>query len=402
MPAAITEEAVRRQEEHKGPKQNKCPSPKGNPYMGMDRTSAFRKRVRRLGRAVSRRRLDAICITHPPNIAYLTGFTGEDSWFLLAGGRPILLTDSRFTEQAALDSPWCEPVARTTPLLDALSALVRRFAVRRLAFEETHLSAADWRKAGSSMPGVEIEGLAGVVEKMRLIKDAGEVRLIRKAQRCLEKALRKLIKDGATGLLGKSENETAARLEFEMRLAGASGTAFDTIVAVGRRASLPHARPGDNVVASGEPLLVDAGARLDGYNSDLTRTWFPNRIPARLAGIYDVVLEAQCEAIRAVRPGVRLVRVDEAARKVIERAGFGRYFGHGTGHGVGLEVHEGPSVAPRSRTVAKPGMVFTIEPGIYIPGLGGVRIEDMVIVTDDGCSVITSFPKARRTALLRS
>jgi len=370
--------------------------------MEPSRSATHRDRMDRLYRALSRRRLDAICISHGPNIVYLTGFTGDDSWLLVLRGHPILVTDSRFAEQAETESPWCDLVTRRTTVIKAVGRLARKFNVHRLGLEETHVSAASWRKASSEMPGIELVALTGLVEKMRLVKDAHEIELIVNAQRCLEHAVQAVIAPGASGLVGKSENELAARLEYEMRLAGASGSAFCTIVAAGARGSLPHARPTRRPAAAGAPLLIDAGARVRSYNSDLTRTYFLDTIPARLGRIYDVVLEAQSRAINSVRPGVRLARVDKAARDVIERAGFGKYFGHGTGHGVGLEIHEAPTVGPRTRGVARVGMVFTVEPGVYIPGLGGVRIEDIVVVTDDGCQVITSHPKAREAALLRS
>ena len=225
--------------------------------------------------------------------------------------------------------------------------------------------------------------------------------MIRKAVAAAEKAFRELLALGRKGWVGRSEGELAAELEYRMRLAGAQGPSFDTIVAVGPHASLPHYRPGATRVESDCLVLIDWGAKVGGYCSDLTRTVRVGRIPPRLAEIHGVVERAQAAGIRAVRSGIAAGSADRAARDVIEAAGYGKQFVHGLGHGIGLEIHEAPGLGRKAKARLRPGMVVTVEPGIYLPALGGVRIEDDVVVTPDGCRRLSSLPRDMESMTLR-
>ena len=245
-------------------------------------------------------------------------------------------------------------------------------------------------RLAADLPKVELEASSGLVENLRQIKDKEEVARIREAIRQAEKAFG-VIRASLRG--GKTEKQVADELDAQFRLFGAVGSAFPAIVAVGPRAALPHAKAGAREIGSSDFVLIDWGANGGLYNSDLTRVLVTGKIPPKLERIYRVVLRAQHAAIDAIRPGVVAHDVDRVARDRIARAGFGRYFGHGLGHGLGLEVHEGPRLASGSQVVLKPGMVVTVEPGIYLPGWGGVRIEDDVLVTRTGCEVLSSTPK---------
>jgi len=349
----------------------------------------IRQRLARLREALERARVDALLITSVPNVTYLSGFTGEDSALMVTGRQSVLITDSRYTEQAGAECPEARVHEHRQGLLGAVTRLVRRRGLSRVGFEES--MPHGWYVELRSALGARRLVLQGaVVERQRQVKDAGEVGAIRRALAVGESwwgRRRRLLRPGRT------EREVAAELVYAMCRSGAQGEAFAPIVAVGGRASLPHARPGGRRLGPGRPVLLDWGAAVGSYKCDLTRVLAPSRMTARFREVYGTVLEAQEAAIAAVRPGVTAGSVDAAARRIITRAGYGKQFGHGLGHGVGLEVHELPRIRKRDGTILQPGMVFTIEPGIYLPGRIGVRIEDMVLVTDNGCEVLTTAPK---------
>jgi len=331
----------------------------------------------------------AFLVTSPQNVLYLSGFTGGDSWLLLMDERTVLLTDFRYREQAEGEAPEVEVVIRNdATLADLVAGLLPDGA--RLAFEASHTSYAGYGRLAEKVGADRLHPAEGWVEELRATKSPEEVERIRRAIAVAEEAFeetRTLIRAGVT------EKQVADELVYRLRRLGAQVEAFPVIVAAGERASLPHAQSTDRPLRAGDPLLVDWGARVDFYNCDLTRVLFLGSIPPSIEGIYRVVLSAQQEAYEACRPGCALGEVDQAARSFIAEAGYGEAFGHALGHGVGLEVHEKPTVRKGAEEQARPGMVHTIEPGIYLPGVGGVRIEDMVLVGEEGAERVTNLPR---------
>ena len=348
------------------------------------RIADFRGRMDRAG-------LDGYWLTSPANVRYLSGFPGDDSTLVVAAGRSVIITDSRYTEAAEREGHADEVVTRHTSMAKAVAAVCADCGVRRLGVTGRNLTHAEFQAAEGALDGTKpAVQKAGIAEKMRTRKDADEAEAIRASLRLAERTFLEFLGEVQAG---RSERWLAARLEFEMRARGADGASFDTICAVGANASMPHAVAADGLVRASEPVLFDWGARLDGYCSDLTRVVGAGTIPTSLEPLVDVVLEAQEAVFAKLKPGVLCREADAAGRAVIARAGYGRYFGHSVGHGVGLAVHEGPSVAPKAETVLLPGMVVTVEPGIYVPGEAGVRIEEMALITADGHEVLTSLPR---------
>ena len=360
----------------------------------------FELRRDKLRRRVVEQGVDALLVSSEKNVTYLSGFSGDSSHLLLARDDTVLVSDARYTEQIEQECGQLATYIRPTTA-EAMSQAVRGVAatlrIQRLAFEAPHLTVSQFGEFKQQMPTTEFIGWDGAVEALRARKDAHEIAALREAIRFAEHAFAML---RSTLRPGDTEKGLADRMEMLMRGAGAKRGAFDTIIAVGTRAALPHARPGDQAIIEEVPLLVDWGASGPSYQSDLTRVLVANRIPAKLEAVYDVVLKAQRRAIGKIRPGVMAQDVDAEARATIEESGFGRFFAHSTGHGLGLEVHEAPFLRPDSQTVLEPGMVVTVEPGIYMRGWGGVRIEDDVLVTPDGHEVLSSLPKDLDSALL--
>ncbi len=337
---------------------------------------------------------DAWLISNPTNVTYLSGFTGTDACLLVSAHHLFLITDSRYTEQASIEAPWAEVITRSKGMFDETARLARPMKVRALGFEPS-IPFASYRRLKSKLSGAKLVALRGQVERLRETKSGRELALIRGAIASAEAAYRDVL-----GRLRRrqTEKDAADKLYCAMRRRGAEDGAFPIIVASGPRSSLPHANVSHRMLQQAEPIILDWGAVREGYRCDLTRTFFLAKIPAKAREIYAVVLEAQRRAIAAIRPGVAARSVDRAARSFITEKGYGKNFGHGLGHGVGLEVHEGPTITRNSRRLLRQGMVFTVEPAIYIPGWGGIRIEDMVSVTEDGCRVLTHLPKAMASA----
>ena len=352
-----------------------------------------RKRLSALRRVCRRAGVDAVLLTDPRHVRYISGFTGEDSFLLVEPRRVTLLTDGRFAEQARIECPAVRAVVRTGPMRDAVREALRERPVRRLGIEGRSMTVARRTELARALKGVRLKALGGEVEALREVKDAAELKAIRKAVRVAEGAFRDLLAGGRKAFVGRRESEVAADLEYRMRQRGAERASFETIVAAGTHAALPHYRPGRTRIRAGQPVLIDWGAVVAGYSSDLTRVVFTGSMPAPVARIYDIVLCAQRAGVKAVRAGVTGGSVDAAARRVIDRAGYGERFGHGLGHGVGLDVHEGPRLGSKARGRLRAGMVVTVEPGIYLPGIGGVRIEDDVLVTGRGRKVLSALPK---------
>jgi Xaa-Pro aminopeptidase len=324
-----------------------------------------------------------LLVTRPVDVRYLTGLESSNAALLVEpGGGVRLFTDFRYVEQARALGLEVEPVPRN------LYAGLRDLLPRRVEFQAEHLVYAHW--AALSEAGIELVPRHELVEGVRAVKEPAELEAIRRAAAITSECFERLVEER---LVGRSERELAWWLESLMHELGADGTAFRAVVAAGPNGALPHATPGERVIEPGQTVVVDAGARLDGYCSDCTRTFATGDLPDELARSYAVCLRAQEAGLAAVRPGVGGREVDAAARAVIEAEGLGELFGHGLGHGVGLEVHEQPRLRPESEDVLAAGAVVTIEPGIYHPGLGGIRIEDLVAVGDDGPEVLTACPK---------
>lgn len=335
--------------------------------------------------------LDAYWVVSAANVRYLCGFKGEDSTLLVTPGRCVLLTDSRYVEQAEREAQVDEVISRHTTMAQAVGALCKGLGVKRMGLTAANLTHADYLATASAADSVQLVSReAGIAERMRTRKDADEVEAIRAALRLAEQAFLEFLPQIEPE---RSERWLAARLEYEMRARGADGASFDTICAVGANASVPHAAAGDAKVEANGAVLFDWGARLDGYCCDLTRVVGVGTIPCELEPLVDVVLSAQAAVLERLKPGNRCGEADAAGRVVIAKAGYGRYLGHGIGHGVGLAVHEGPRLAPGDETVLLPGMVVTVEPGIYMPGEAGVRVEEMALITTDGHEVLTTLPQ---------
>lgn len=347
-------------------------------------------RVIRAGEALLSREIDGMVFTDPANIRYLCGFTGSDGVLVVIGMEAVFLTDSRYVTQAK-EQVRADEIREYRSKWEGVQGLLSAKGVVRVGFEAEHLSyAAVEELRGKSAENHEWVPVTGAIKAQRAIKDAGEIACMEAAAalnaECFAE-VRPLIRPGV------AEREIALALEFAFKNRGAEEKAFDIIVASGVRGALPHGTASEKCLAEGELVTIDFGCRYCGYHSDETVTLALGQVSERLLEIHAVVLEAQRRAMAAVRPGAPLRAIDQAARATIAERGFGDYFGHGTGHGLGLEVHEFPSVSPRSEETAEAGMVITIEPGIYIPDLGGVRIEDTVLVTAEGYRRLTRVPK---------
>lgn len=343
----------------------------------------------------------AFLVSKPQDVTYLTGFSGEDSILLTAPRWACLVTDGRYSEQAAVECTDLEIHIRKGPLLDAVADILKKRKVRSLAIQGGHMTVDARSSLASKLPSRRIREVREVVSALRIVKDAEEIKTIRKAIRVAERAFKMLLAGGAKGFVGRSERAIAALLDYNMRLEGAEEPAFETIVAAGKHGSLPHYRPGASVIRFGQAVLIDWGARVKGYCSDLTRVVFVGRIPPKIAAVYDIVLRGQRAGIAAIRPGVAGGSVDRSARAVIDRAGYGREFVHGLGHGIGLEIHEGPTLGQSAGGRLRSGMVVTVEPGIYIPGVGGVRIEDDVLVVPGGRRRLSTLPHSASAMVVR-
>lgn len=337
--------------------------------------------------------IDVLLVTELYNVRYLTGYTGSNGIALIGTGTRTFISDFRYLEQAAEEvQDFFE--RRTAPAPQALIDLVADVLPPgdlRLGFEADHVSVRMHERLRQLLPErVELVGTEALVEMLRAVKDPEEVSRIRAAAALADASFERLVREG---LMGRTEREVALALEHDMRERGAPRASFETIVATGAHGALPHAKPRDVEIRSGEMVVIDWGAELEGYCSDCTRTVAAGEPDDATQEIYELVLNSQLTGLQALRGGREGRAVDATARDVIEAASHGEHFGHGLGHGVGLAVHEGPGLSPRSNDMLRSGNVVTVEPGVYLPGRFGVRIEDLVVVTDDGCEILTSVPK---------
>jgi len=350
-------------------------------------------RLERLRQAFEKEGLDAILITRPENQRYLSGFTGGEGALVITPQKALLLTDFRYFEQVAEEAPGFELVKVKDKMAPVLKRLLKELEIKSFGFESTHLPFAQYQEWKKATRGITWVPTKEIVETLRMIKDEDELAKIRKAISITDMAYDYICDFIEPGM---SEKQVAWELESYMRTHGAEGVAFPFIVAAGPNGAKPHAVPQERPIQKGEPVVLDMGGRVDGYNSDLTRTICLGEPGKKLQEIYDVVLRAQLAAEEQARPGMQGQEVDAIARNIIAEAGYKEYFGHGLGHGVGLAVHENPGVASTSATTLEPGMVCTIEPGIYLTGWGGIRIEDTVLCQEDGIEVLSRARKNLR------
>ncbi len=345
-------------------------------------------RTRNLKQRMKEDGVGALLVTRHENVRYLTGFTGSAGAVLVGPGKPWLITDFRYQLQSSRETEGIEILIQKTDFPSALRETADRIGAKKIWFDESAVSMEALNRLRKKR--LTLKGHKDLVAELRRLRDKREVACIRKAISRAEESLRELKKYVRPGA---RERALALTLEFLMREKGARKAAFDTIIASGKNGAMPHASVTDKRLRDGDMVTIDFGAEADGYSCDITRTFCVGRPTARQHEIHSLVLAAQTAAIKSIRPGMSCNAIDAEARGCIKAAGHGEHFGHGTGHGVGLMVHEGPSVSPLSKDFAEQGMVFTVEPGVYIPGWGGVRIEDMVLVTKTGSTVLTSLPR---------
>jgi Xaa-Pro aminopeptidase len=350
------------------------------------------------------RPVDALLVSTPANVRWLTGFSGSAGVLLVAAEGACLVTDGRYRTQAA-EQLGAVGIAEAVELVigdarsqrEAVVKAAHAAGARRVGLEADRVSWAaqqDWARV---LDGVDLEPTRGVVEALRVVKDAGEVARMQRAADIADAALADMLprlSESAVARSALTESAFAADLDHAMRRRGAEESAFETIVASGENSAKPHARPSPRRIRRGDPVVIDFGATFDGYRSDMTRTFFVGEPPGdELVEVWTVVSESQRAGVDRVGPGVAAATVDQACRERIAEAGWAERFEHGTGHGVGLDIHEAPSVGPGSTAILEAGAVVTVEPGVYLPGRGGVRIEDTLVVTEQGSRSLTRFPK---------
>jgi Xaa-Pro aminopeptidase len=362
----------------------------------------IQRRLAAVREQLARRDYDGLLVSQPESRYYFSGYTGHDlpprdsaGYLLITASTAQLLTDMRTTQQAEQEAPSYEVVQYPTGTrsMECVAQVTQKHGLRRLAFEAIHLPYQFWTDLRAALdPAIELVPQTDVVDELRIIKDPSELRALQAAIDVLDDAFAHLARAVVTP--GCVEQRLAWELEAYLRTHGAQGISFPPITVGGPQAAIPHAVPSSRALREGESIVIDIGALQDQYCSDMTRTVCIGPVPPQLQEVYGIVLEAQLAAERAIRPGMTGRDADAIARDVIEKAGYGDKFGHGTGHGIGLEVHEPPWISKaKGDVVLRPGMVFSVEPGIYLPGWGGVRIEDLVLLEEEGCRVLSRSPK---------
>ena len=347
-------------------------------------------RVEKLRDKLADQGLEALLIGSSINRQYISGFTGSAGWVLLTASKSWFLTDFRYTVQAAEQVHGFEIVEHGSDALATVGELLRSEGVTSLAFEQEHTVYSEYIRWGRTLEGIKLVPAAGLIEELRTYKDAGEIAIMQEACELADRTfsyIQGLIKPGM------KESDISLEMEVFMRSHGAKSSSFEIIVASGERSALPHGKASSRVIGSNEFVKLDFGALYNGYCSDLTRTVSVGEPSDRHREIYNIVLEAQLHALDGIRPGMTGREADALARDIITKYGYGEQFGHSLGHGLGMEVHEQPRLSKLSDTVLEPGMVVTVEPGIYIPGFGGVRIEDDIVITENGIQLLTASTK---------
>lgn len=350
----------------------------------------FKKRLEDLRKKMKFKNTDAVLITKRENYMYMSGFTGTSAVLLITEGRAVLLTDFRYVEQAGAQAPAYEIIQYAGSHIKELNDLIQKEGIERLSFEDGNLTFAEYSEYVEKLKVSEFLPLGGAVEELRRVKDETEIIQIKKAVSIADDVFSHILSYIKPGV---AEVELAAEMEYFMKRQGAVGPSFETIVASGKRASMPHGVASEKRLETGDVITMDYGALYNGYCSDITRTVFLGKPDKELERIYKIVLEVQLKGLEGVKKGLTGREVDSVVRTMIAEAGFGDNFGHGLGHGVGLEIHEEPMLSMRGYVELKDGMVVTVEPGIYVTGLGGVRIEDMVVVNGETPHILTAATK---------
>ncbi|MFU1794713.1 M24 family metallopeptidase [Paenibacillus azoreducens] len=347
-------------------------------------------RVLKLREAMQQKNVEALFVTSAINRRYLTGFTGSSGYVLITMNDAYLLTDFRYMTQATQQAKDFQVVEHVQGVSAAVKELLASAKIDKLAFEQDDVSFAAYSTYAEQLKPIGLVPVSGLVEQLRMFKDAEELKIMQRAADLADETFKHLLGFVKTGM---TEREVDLEMEFFMRRHGATSSSFDTIVASGERSAMPHGVASERVIAGNELITFDFGALLDGYCSDLTRTIAVGKPDPKLKEIYDIVLEAQLHALEHIKPGMTGREADALARDIIAKYGYGDQFGHSTGHGLGMEVHENPRLSKVSDDILKPGMVVTVEPGIYLSGLGGVRIEDDIVITETGITILTHSSK---------
>lgn len=348
------------------------------------------KRVHKLREAMAGRELKAMLITNPINRRYMTGFTGSAGYVLITEQEAYLLTDFRYMAQASSQAQGFNVVEHGVKPMDSVRDLLVAANINEVGFEQDSVTFGTHASYAETLQSVKLKAVSGIVEQLRMFKDADEIAVMQRAADLADATFSHVLQFVKPGM---TEREVDLEMEFFMRKHGATSSSFDTIVASGERSAMPHGVASSKVIGQDELITFDFGALLDGYCSDLTRTIATGNPVPELRKIYDIVLEAQLHTLENLKPGMTGREADALARDIITGYGYGEQFGHSTGHGLGMEVHEAPRLSKLSDDVLKPGMVVTVEPGIYIDGLGGVRIEDDVVITETGIHILTKSDK---------
>ncbi|MBA2942142.1 aminopeptidase P family protein [Paenibacillus sp. CGMCC 1.16610] len=348
------------------------------------------KRIERLRKVMQEQNLPAVLITNAYNRTYVSGFTGSSGYVLITLDRAILLTDFRYMTQAPQQAKLFEVVEHQAKVMESVKGLLNQQGITQLAFEQGDVSYGDFLGYQAALPGIELLPTAKLVEGIRMVKDDVELQVMQEAADLADQTFSHILSYIKPGV---KELDIALEIEMFIRKNGGTSTSFETIVASGERSALPHGKASDRVLQINEFVKLDFGAYYKGYCSDITRTVMLGKPTDKHKEIYDIVLEAQLNCLANLKPGITGREGDAYARDVIVKHGYGDYFGHSTGHGLGMEVHESPRLAKTEDTILTPGMVVTVEPGIYLPGFGGVRIEDDAVITDTGIKILTSSTK---------
>lgn len=345
----------------------------------------FSKRLKKLKRELKNKSTESLLVTDKSNVTYLSGFTGTDSLLFITPDAQFFLTDSRYTQEAKDSVRGFTIVEVVSSTYETIGRIAKKNGIRKIGFESMNLPYEIVKNLEGYIGKSRLLPFKNTIERLRAIKDAEEIARINESVRLLKRVLKKAVSSVRPGV---SEEALSGLIECEFIKNGAHA-GFQAIVACGKNSSKPHANPTGGKIAKNDIVMMDIGCSLDSYNSDMTRMALVGSVKDKIKEICAIVKTAQDKAIEKVRPGGRISEVDRAGRQYIADRGYGKFFGHSIGHGIGLDVHEEPSVSARSKDILRPGMVFTVEPAIYIPGLGGVRIEDMVLVTEKGCKILT-------------
>jgi Xaa-Pro aminopeptidase len=347
-------------------------------------------RLRRLRETMQAHDLEAVFITNAYNRKYLSGFTGSSGYLIITQEQAILLTDFRYMTQAPAQARYFQVIEHGPKAIESVKEILNKQSVKRLGFEQNEVTFGIYQTYAAALAPIQLVPTDALVETLRIFKDTTELQIMQEAADLADQTFTYILTKLKPGV---SEKEIALDMEIYMRKHGATSSSFDTIVASGERSALPHGVASDRLLQTNEFVKLDFGAYYHGYCSDLTRTVVLGQPTEKHKQIYDIVLEAQLLTLEKLKPGMSGREADAIARNVITQAGYGDHFGHGTGHGLGMEIHEAPRLSLQSDTILEPGMVVTVEPGIYIPGFGGVRIEDDVVITENGIRVLTKSSK---------